>query len=1338
MFCTLTPFCIWQAVGDMANDPKQRDELTNYLEVATPLDRGHVVISSEPTIITSDNIQQLGVEAWLRQIRDKTPQLPTCEIRMQDVSYTAAGKPSSDARIQSLVSAFNITSSGSKPETKFFLKNINAIFKPGTMTLVLGPPGCGKTTLLKHLAGILHVKGKEELLGSVTYNGWKPDQVDFSSFAAYVEQSDNHLPTLTVKETFEFAHKCLVGNVDPNDPLAINEQHVVDVLISVLGLTECVDTILGNDMVRGVSGGQKRRVTLGEMLTGRAPLLLLDEFSNGLDASTAYDIAKVIRSMADILGKTVVMSMLQPPPELYDLFDNILVLDKGQVIYNGPRTELPAYFKSIGYVCPPRKDMADFLQEVTTHLGHRHFVPQPGHTVPLDSIASFAAQFHACLFNSELQVALGSPSLPHQHAPLLSARAPGYLKSLYIILVRAWVANARNIRFNRVRVIQALVMGAVYGTIFIDIGRNRDPTQERKLASTKLGLYFVCMTYKAFVTSSTVETGIACRAVLYKQATYCFFPISTYVLADFAVEALGNILPMLAFCVPLYFGAGLHTSFVSFALFFVVLYLFAVSYSFLFKFFTSIAPDVVSVKVLMMLLLIVQFVFSGYIVPEDTIPKAWLWFYWINPVAWAMRALIQVEYLSSTPYFDAPFGIFNIRLGDLMLVMNGFSTNPVYIGSGIAFLAGSAIMLVAATVLSYTHVRVATKHSHLSDNDNVADISNTNTILNAQQTNTMHVLPFTPVTLAFRDLSYIIEVGKGMAKTSRQLLKGIHGCFEPGTLTALMGSTGAGKTTLIDVIAGRKTVGKIDGAMFINGYPLDRKTFNRVSGYCEQTNVHEQTSTVREAFLFSAALRLPKDTTELERVGFVDGILEVLELNTKANVQYSTLTQGERKRVTIGVELLSNPSILFLDEPTTGLDSRAATIVMECIKRIAQSGRTVVCTIHQPSTVLFELFDMLLLLKTGGEMVYFGHLGSESSQLIDYFSQFEGLDPIRTNENPASYMLNCIGAGTGGAKVNVDFAVVYKASRLGMSNDATVDKWRQPNGADLRQLTSHEVSLGRQFCLLFRRQWMTYLRSPYFNLGRVMLILVIALVFGSCFYGKQLETSVDVISQASMLFFASVCLCFVWLVMTMAFTSGNRAVFYREHLSVMYSPLAHALSLALVEFVYCVGLATFNLAVFYWLNDLSGSTDAWLFYWLGLTVSLASLSYLGHVLIYITPSLQMAILASGAFGTLIFVLCGFMIDGHTMAKGWTWVYWISPYHYLLEIIIMAQYNDQSRLVLDMLTQKQIPINQVVVDFFNGAFSFDNIERDFAILAAIIAFFQLVLVRCMTNINHTSR
>ncbi|KAF0713025.1 hypothetical protein As57867_004542, partial [Aphanomyces stellatus] len=1040
-------------------------------------------------VFTKENIQRLGFRSLMKQMRAKigsTAPLPTCEIRMRAVDYTAAIKKT-DSNIQTLTSVMNVPL-GTKPHKKFILRDIHAIFKPGTMTLVLGPPGCGKTTLLKHLAGILHVKGKEELLGSVTYNGCKPDQVDLGSLAAYVQQMDNHFSTLTVKETFEFAHKCLVGIVDPNDPLAINEEHMVDILISVFGLTECADTIIGDDMVRGVSGGQKRRVTVGEMMTGRATTLLLDEFSNGLDASTTYDIAKAVRTMAEVLEKTVVMTMLQPPPEVYDLFDNILVLNKGEIVYNGPRTDLPSYFESIGYVCPPRKDIADFVQEVTTNFGARYISPTALSKRPITA-AEFAARFRESSIAASLMRELTEPDKYswNQLKASSSQVALGYSDCLRVVLGRTWKASIRDARFNRSRLAQALVLGTIVGTVFLDIGRNQDPLQESKVVPIKVSLFFLAIMFQALATLSAIEAGIARRAVLYKQSAFHFFHISTYSISEAIMELLWTIPQVLLFSATSYFGVGLHNSAGSFLTYVVVLYLSAITYAQFFKFFTSISPDAVLAKVLSMFGFFLHIVFSGYILPEARIPSAWIWLFWFNPLAWALRALTQNEFLAATPLFDTklpvtklPNGtVITARLGDVALKAYGMSTNSDYIWGGILFLAGSFLLLLTLTTLAYKYVRIRQAFSSVPDDKPIDDKENSTT---PDETVVMDIkmqaggrginsLAFTPVTLSFSDLYYTIEVGKGKDKTTRQLLKGIHGCFEPGTLTALMGSTGAGKTTLMDVIAGRKTAGKIEGEMFVNGYALNRQAFNGVSGYCEQTDMHETTSTVREAFLFSAALRLPNDTTAGQRAGFVDDILDVLELNAKANMQYLTLSQGERKRVTIGVELLSNPSILFLDEPTTGLDSRAATIVMECVKRIAQSGRTVVCTIHQPSTVLFELFDKLLLLKTGGQMVFFGDLGHESSNLLGYFEGFDGLDPMAPRENPATYMLNCIGAGTGEAKIDIDFASAYIESQLGVENAALVARWSQPNGIKLMSDQAFMLPLGRQVALLFTRQW---------------------------------------------------------------------------------------------------------------------------------------------------------------------------------------------------------------------------------------------------------------------------
>lgn len=207
-----------------------------------------------------------------------------------------------------------------------------------------------------------------------------------------------------------------------------------------------------------------------------------------------------------------------------------------------------------------------------------------------------------------------------------------------------------------------------------------------------------------------------------------------------------------------------------------------------------------------------------------------------------------------------------------------------------------------------------------------------------------------------------------------------------------MGSSGAGKTTLLDVLAGRKNQGVIQGEIFVNGVPKNDNHFRRIMGYVEQFDSLSQRATARENIQFSAALRLAANITEEQREQWVDSVLEMLELSPLANTLVGTIESGgmsfeQRKRVSIGIELAANPAILFLDEPTTGLDSRAAQVIIRNIRNIAASGRTVICTIHQPSTPIFFAFDSLLLLRKGGQTVYFGELGKECQNLIDFMEQ---------------------------------------------------------------------------------------------------------------------------------------------------------------------------------------------------------------------------------------------------------------------------------------------------------------------------------------------------------------
>ena len=275
---------------------------------------------------------------------------------------------------------------------------------------------------------------------------------------------------------------------------------------------------------------------------------------------------------------------------------------------------------------------------------------------------------------------------------------------------------------------------------------------------------------------------------------------------------------------------------------------------------------------------------------------------------------------------------------------------------------------------------------------------------------------------------------QGVQETRLQLLKGVTSTFRPGVLTALMGVSGAGKTTLMDVLAGRKTGGYIEGDIRVSGFPKKQETFARISGYCEQTDIHSPQITVRESLIFSAFLRLAKEVSKEEKMMFVDQVMELVELVDLRDAivgipGVTGLSTEQRKRLTIAVELVANPSIIFMDEPTSGLDARAAAIVMRAVRNTVDTGRTVVCTIHQPSIDIFEAFDELLLMKRGGQVIYSGPLGRNSHKIVEYFEAIPGVPKIPEKYNPATWMLEASSLAAE-LKLGVDFAELYKSSSL--------------------------------------------------------------------------------------------------------------------------------------------------------------------------------------------------------------------------------------------------------------------------------------------------------------------
>ncbi|KAA8541749.1 hypothetical protein F0562_022901 [Nyssa sinensis] len=412
---------------------------------------------------------------------------------------------------------------------------------------------------------------------------------------------------------------------------------------------------------------------------------------------------------------------------------------------------------------------------------------------------------------------------------------------------------------------------------------------------------------------------------------------------------------------------------------------------------------------------------GGFILPQGQIPKWWQWAQWVSPLFYGFNAMSAPDNVTQlgVAVLEDFFGVFPEKywywigaaalLGFIFLFNILFTLSLMYLnplGKPQAIISEEAANEVASI---HEDVKIEQELQNNSGAMTTGRARNLQPDTYEASIETAHrfapkrgmILEFKPLSMSFDSVNYYVDMPpemkeQGIRENRLQLLRDVTGAFRPAVLTALMGVSGAGKTTLMDVLAGRKTGGYIEGDIRISGYPKKQETFARISGYCGQNDIHSPQVTVKESLIYSAFLRLPKEVGDEEKINFVDEVMELVELNPLKGAivglpGITGLSTEQRKRLTIAVELVGNPSIIFMDEPTSGLDARAAAIVMRTARNTVDTGRTVVCTIHQPSIDIFESFDELLLMKRGGEVIYSGPLGHNSHNVIQYFESFDDM-----------------------------------------------------------------------------------------------------------------------------------------------------------------------------------------------------------------------------------------------------------------------------------------------------------------------------------------------------------
>jgi len=521
-------------------------------------------------------------------------------------------------------------------------------------------------------------------------------------------------------------------------------------------------------------------------------------------------------------------------------------------------------------------------------------------------------------------------------------------------------------------------------------------------------------------------------------------------------------------------------------------------------------------------------------------------------------------------------------------------------------------------------------------------------------------------------LNYHVPVGGGQL----QLLNNVYGYVKPGTLTALMGASGAGKTTCLDVLAQRKNIGVVSGDVLVDGKPLDG-SFARGTAYAEQMDVHEGTATIREAMRFSAYLRQPAHVSREEKDAYVEEMIELLELQDLADAIVWSLGVEARKRLTIGVELASKPELLlFLDEPTSGLDAQSAWNLVRFLRKLADNGQAILCTIHQPSALLFESFDRLLLLGRGGNTIYFGDIGEDSTVMRQYFARHGAVCP--SNVNPAEYMLEAIGAGVTPRIGDRDWKDIWSDSPECRAAQAEIiaikEKALARSQIENQKHSMYATSMWFQLKVVVERNSRALWRSPEYVFTRLFSHLIVSLLVSLPFL--QLGNSARDLQYRVFGMFWTIILPGLVIPQLEPIFLMNRRTFIREASSRIYSPYVFAVGQLLGEIPYSI-----LCAILYWVlmvypmgfgKGSAGTNGTGFQLMVVIFTELFSVS-LGQLIASISPSIQVAVLGTPFLSVVLSTFCGVTIPYPTMAKFFkSWLYQLDPFTRMLSAMLATE------------------------------------------------------------------
>jgi ABC-type multidrug transport system permease subunit/ABC-type Mn2+/Zn2+ transport system ATPase subunit len=1090
-----------------------------------------------------------------------------------------------------------------------------------------------------------------------------------------------------------------------------------DFLLKSMGISHTSDTKIGNEYVRGVSGGERKRVSILEVMATRGSVVCWDNSTRGLDASTALEYTKAVRALTDIFGLTSILTLYQAGNGIYQKFDKVLVLDEGKEIYYGPRKEARPFMESLGFHCDDGANVADYLTGVCVP-SERKILPGFDKSFPRTA-ADIRERYEASSIRAAMDAESGYPSseqakkftedfkesVQYEKHPSLPKKSP--LTVSFITQVKACVTRQYQILWGDkatfvIKQASTLVQALIAGSLFYNA-----PDNSAGLF-VKSGALFFALLFNSLLAMSEVTSSFSGRPVLAKHKSFALYHPAAFCIAQITADLPVIFFQVSVFSIVLYFMVGLKMSVGAFFTFWVIIFATTMVMTALFRsigaaFSTFDAASKVSGFMVAALIM-----YTGYMIRKPQMHPWFVWIYWIDPLAYGFSAILANEMHgqilpcvgtnlvpNGAGYTDSLYQACSgvggalpgatFVTGDQYLESLAYSHSNVWRNFGILW--AWWVFYVVVTIVSTSNwkesagksgflliPREKAKHSqHLNNDEETAAVTTATPVKepptssasssNETRANDEQLIRNTSV-FTWKNLSYTVKTPSG----DRVLLDNVQGWVKPGMLGALMGSSGAGKTTLLDVLAQRKTEGTIHGSIQVDGRPLTI-SFQRSAGYCEQLDIHEPLSTVREALEFSALLRQPRTIPREKKLAYVDTIIDLLEMYDIENCLIGTpgagLSVEQRKRLTIGVELVSKPSILiFLDEPTSGLDGQAAFNIVRFLRKLANVGQAVLVTIHQPSAQLFQQFDTLLLLQKGGKTVYFGDIGENASTVKEYFSRYDA--PCPTDANPAEHMIDVVsGTLSQGRDWNKVWLDSPEYSRVVTELDTIITEAAAKEPGTQDDGYEFAMPLWDQCKLVSSRMNLSIWRNTDYINNKLALHVGSALFNGFSFWMIG-----DTVADLQLRLFTVFNFIFVApgvIAQLQPLFIERRDIYEaREKKSKMYSWVAFVTGLIISELPYlCVCAVLYFVCWYYTVGFSHDSNKAGAVLFVMIIYEFVYTG-IGQFIAAYAPNAVFASLVNPVFiGTLV-SFCGVLVPYAQIQPFWRyWIYYLNPFNYLM-------------------------------------------------------------------------